>query len=110
MERNILFWKIMIDSELNQMIKIWGKLIKHNKIIKDKVVTAGGGENYQQDLKKCIIVLCSEFDIEKPYWLPTNLKEYNRRGKTIFTQDNFIDRFPFDKFVIEELKTKNKKQ
>ncbi|MHC6178734.1 hypothetical protein ACYUJ6_02570 [Clostridium sp. JNZ X4-2] len=85
------------------MIRIWGKIIKNNKIVKDRVVEFTGSGNYQQNLKNSIIELCSEFDIEKPYWLPANLDEYNRRSKTTFTQDNFMDEFPFDKFAIEEL-------
>ncbi|MEY8000433.1 hypothetical protein AB8U03_09550 [Clostridium sp. Mt-5] len=91
------------------MIRIWGKIIKNNKIVKDKVVEFTGSGNYQQDLKNSIIELCNKFDIEKPYWLPGNLDEYNKRSKTIFTQDNFMDEFPFDKFVIEELDSDNTK-
>ncbi|HBC97984.1 MAG TPA: hypothetical protein DC034_14480 [Clostridium sp.] len=92
------------------MTKLWGKLIKNNRIVKDKVITLDSGEDYQEDLKNCIIKICSEFDIEKPYWLPTNLDEYNRRRKTTFNQDNFIDRFPFDKFVIEEINAKKRRK
>ncbi|AGY76761.1 MULTISPECIES: hypothetical protein [Clostridium] len=85
------------------MLKIWGKLVKHNKIIKDEVVVSEDGENYQEDLKSCILELCRKFDIEKPYWLPANLEEYNRRSKTSFNSDNFIDEVEFDKFEIEEI-------
>ncbi|OBR89841.1 hypothetical protein CLRAG_38180 [Clostridium ragsdalei P11] len=85
------------------MLKIWGKLVKHNKIVKDEVVVSEGGENYQENLKSCILELCRKFDIEKPYWLPANLEEYNRRSKTSFNSDNFIDEFEFDKFEIEEI-------
>ncbi|ADK13562.1 hypothetical protein [Clostridium ljungdahlii] len=85
------------------MLKIWGKLVKHNKIVKDEVVALEGGENYQENLKSCILELCRKFDIEKPYWLPANLEEYNRRSKTSFNSDNFIDEFEFDKFEIEEI-------
>lgn len=88
------------------MLKIWGKLIKDNKIIKDEVVEVDIERSYQDNLKVCLIEICHKMDIEKPYWLPYNLDEYNKRGKTIFTQDNFIEKIDFDKFEIMELKQK----
>lgn len=47
------------------MLKIWGKLVKHNKIVKDEVVALEGGENYQENLKSCILELCRKFDIDR---------------------------------------------
>jgi hypothetical protein len=85
------------------MIKIWGKIMKDNKIVKDAVVTAEGGETYQDNLKSCIEELCYKFDIQKPYWLPKNMEEYNNRGKTIFNYHNFMEEINFDKFVIAEI-------
>lgn len=85
------------------MLRVWGKIVKNNKIIKDNVVTSDEPESYQENLKLCIIELCNEFDIQKPYWLPNNLDEYNKRSKTIFNQHNFIEEIDFDMFVIEEL-------
>lgn len=90
------------------MIKIWGKILKNNKIIKDLVVTSDIEGSYQENLKECITVLCDKFDIQKPYWLPTNLEEYNRRNKTVFNYHNFMEEIDFDKFVIQELDLKKK--
>ncbi|MBV4425472.1 hypothetical protein [Clostridium tyrobutyricum] len=87
-------------------MKIWGRIVDRNKIIKDKVVELNDQEDYQDSLKKCIYEICRDFDMERPYWLPSNVDEYNTRRKTIFTKDNFIDEFDFDKFVIEEIKEK----
>ena len=88
------------------MLRIWAKLMKNNKIMNDEVVTSNIEGGYQENLKLCITELCNKLDIAKPYWLPANLEEYNRRGKTIFNQDNFIEEIDFDRFVIEELDTK----
>jgi hypothetical protein len=90
------------------MLRLWGKIVKNNKIIKDEVVTFDLEGSYQEDLKACITSLCEKFDIAKPYWLPTNMEEYNRRGKTIFNYHNFMDEIDFDRFVIEELVDKKK--
>lgn len=85
------------------MLRIWGKLIKDNKIIKDKVVELALNDTYQQALKEAIIEMCKELDISKPYWLNHNLEEYNTRNKTSFDENNFIEEIEFDKFEIEEL-------
>ena len=85
------------------MIKIWGKVMKNNKIIKDAVVTSDLDASYQENLKACIIELCEKFDISKPYWLPTNLEEYNKRHKTTFNLHNFMDEIDFDRFIITEI-------
>jgi hypothetical protein len=88
------------------MIKIWGKIVKNSKIIKDEVVTSDLASSYQDNLKACITELCEKFDIAKPYWLPTNLEEYNKRSKTTFTAHNFMEDIDFDKFMIAEIEEK----
>ena len=86
------------------MLKIWGKLIKDNRIIKNEVSISEIGDNYQENLKMCITELCYKFDISTPYWLRPNINEYNKRHKTSFDQNNFIEEIDFDHFMIEELK------
>lgn len=88
------------------MLKIWAKVIKNNKIIRDEVFTSDLEGGYQENLKLCITELCNKLDISKPYWLPANLEEYNKRNKTTFNQNNFIEEIDFDRFIIEELDTK----
>lgn len=84
-------------------IKIWGKIIKRTKIVKDEVVEINIDGSYQENLKACITELCSILDIPRPYWLPPNVKEYNIRRKTSFNSNHFIEEIDFDKFVIQEL-------
>lgn len=88
------------------MVKIWGRLVKNNKIMVDEVVTSDIEGSYQDNLKACIIELCNKFDISKPYWLPKNMEEYNKRSKTAFNEHNFVEELNFDKFIIEELEDK----
>ena len=89
-------------------MRLWGKLVKNNKIIKDNAVPLIVKDDYQAALKEAIIQLCDSFDIAKPYWLNKNLNEYNRLGKTSFNKDNFIEEIEFDKLIIEELEDKKK--
>jgi len=90
------------------MLKICGTLIKDNRIIKDEVSMSETEDSYQENLKMCITELCYKFDVATPYWLKSNINEYNRRHKTSFDENNFIEEIYFDKFIIEELKPNEK--
>lgn len=85
------------------MIRLWGKIINNNKIVDHIEAICTENIDYQQQLKKCITEICYKFDIQKPYWLPKNLEEYNKHKRTSFQQDNFIEEIDFDRFEIEVL-------
>lgn len=87
------------------MLRLWGKLIKNNRIILQEV-SIFEDEDYQKELKQCITEICYKMDIQKPYWLPKNLDEYNRVKRTVFDQDNFIEEIEFDKLEIVVLEEK----
>jgi len=90
------------------MLKIWGTLIKDNRIIRDEVSMSETEDSYQKNLKMCVTELCYKFDVATPYWLKANINEYNKRHKTSFDKNNFIEEIYFDKFIIEELKPNEK--
>ena len=49
--------------------------------------------------------ICYEFDLSKPIWLDSTIRDFQLHDKTRFTQDNFIDTIDFDFLeihVIEE--------
>lgn len=88
------------------MFRVWGKLIKDNKLICDKTVCI---EDYTMTrtnkVYKALEELCYEFDLAKPIWLKTNQQEFIRHAKTRFTKDNFVETIEFDYLdfqVIEE--------
>ncbi|MCR5701617.1 MAG: hypothetical protein K6G76_05665 [Lachnospiraceae bacterium] len=87
-------------------MRIWGKLMKDNHLIKDIVV-----ENYDYNLSRTKKVfqaldeMCYEFDLAKPIWLETNKEDFIRRSRTRFTKDSFVEDIEFDYLdfhVIEE--------
>lgn len=88
------------------MFRLWGKLYKENKLIKDTVVCID--DDAQSRTKKIFDSLeqiCNEFDLGKPIWLEANIKDFKRLDKVRFTQDNFIEAIEFDYLeihVIEE--------
>lgn len=88
------------------MFRLWAKVFKENRMIKDMVVC-----NEQEELKRtqkifdAIDQVCNAYDLSKPIWLDSTIQEFKRHDKVRFTQDNFIDRIDFDYLeihVIEE--------
>ena len=44
---------------------------------------------------------CHDWDLPKPIWLQSNVKEFKQRSKTRFGQDSFIEKIDFDWFEIQ---------
>ncbi len=78
-------------------MRIWGKLIKDNRLIKDYVA-----ENYDTSLNRtrkvyaCLDEMCYEFDLPKPIWLESNKKDFILHDRTRFRQESFIEGVNFD--------------
>ena len=88
------------------MFRIWGKLIKDNKMLRDHTVCI---EDYSMSrtskVYKALDELCLEFDLAKPIWLDINKKDFICHARTRFTKDSFIEDVDFDYLdfqVIEE--------
>ncbi len=88
------------------MFRIWGKIIKDNKLVKDMVVeieddTISRTKKVYQALDK----ICDTYSLSTPIWLDINKKDFIRQSRTRFTKDNFIYDIDFDYLdfqVIEE--------
>lgn len=88
------------------MFRIWGKLMKENKLVKDMVVEI---EDYTisrtQKVYQALDEICYTFDLAKPIWLETNKEDFIRQSRTRFTRDCFMEDIDFDYLdfqVIEE--------
>lgn len=88
------------------MFKLWAKIFKDNRMLRDMVVENTSAElNRTKKVFEAIDDICYEFDLSKPIWLDHNIEEFKRIDKTRFTSDNFIDSINFDFLeihVIEE--------
>lgn len=88
------------------MFRIWGKIMKNNRLVRDMVVeiddyTLSRTKKVYQALDE----MCYEFDLAKPIWLETNIDDFIRHARTKFTKDSFIEDIDFDYLdfqVIEE--------
>lgn len=64
------------------MFRMWGKLIKDNHLLKD--ITACRSDYSQsrtQMVFDCLDEICYEFDLEKPIWLDSNIKDFKLHAK-----------------------------
>ncbi|CUH91634.1 hypothetical protein [Herbinix luporum] len=88
------------------MFRLWAKIFKDNRMIKDMVVSNDNPNlRRTQKIFSAIDDICSAFDLPKPIWLDSTIADFKRYDKTRFVQDNFIEPIDFDYLeihVIEE--------
>lgn len=84
------------------MFKLWGKITKNNKTLKDLVIPI---EDPHLNRTKKILLgvenLCLDFDIQVPMWFEKNKKDMRYFSRTSFHKDQFIEQISFDSFDIE---------
>ena len=79
------------------MFRMWGKIFKENRLVKDIVIENDSTEQTRtQKVFAAIESMCYEFDLSKPIWLDSTIKDFQIHDKTRFTQDNFIEAIDFD--------------
>lgn len=86
-------------------MRIWAKLFKDNHMIKDYVYEDYSCETRTHKVFKGLDEVCREFDLPRPIWLDSNVKDFKRNSKTRFRQDCFIEEIPYDFlefYIIEE--------
>jgi hypothetical protein len=84
------------------MFRIWAKLIKDTRVLKDTVIC-----NSDYSLSRTTMVfsaledICYQFDLGKPIWLTATVSQFKKHSKARFTQDNFIEHIEFDFLEIQ---------
>lgn len=88
------------------MFRLWAKVFKENRMIKDMVVCNDNqGLRRTQKIFEAIDEICHAYDLSKPIWLNSTIEDFKRHDKVRFTKDNFMDQIDFDYLeihVIEE--------
>jgi hypothetical protein len=87
------------------MFRLWGKIFKDNRLIKDTVIINDTTDTRTNKILKALEDICVEFDLGKPIWLDLNINEFKVQGKTRFYSDSFIESIDFDYLeihIIEE--------
>ncbi len=86
-------------------MRIWGKIFKDNRLIRDTVAELPGEGTRTQKILEGLRTICLTLDLAEPIWLDVNIKEFQRIAKTRFRQDSFLETVGFDYLefqIIEE--------
>ena len=87
------------------MFRLWGKMIKDNKLLRDTVICDDSNDTRTHKIFHALDEICHEFDLSKPIWLDSTIADFKKHDKARFYQDNFVDSIEFDYLeihVIEE--------
>lgn len=84
------------------MFRLWGKIITNGKIKKDIVIINEDVLlNRTAKIFKALEEICYEFDLSKPIWLDSSVREFSKHSKVKFTKDSFIEVIDFDHLEIQ---------
>lgn len=86
-------------------MKIEAKIYKANRTINQVTIEkTTEGESFVGDLEWCLVQACKALDIPIPLWLDKNTKEFAKFRQTVFFEEQFIDKVPFNRYQIKLLK------
>lgn len=83
------------------MIKIWGKILINEKIIKHKSVEINPKTTSFFEMLKTV---SEQLGISTPVLLDKHVYDFNVFGFCVFKPDDFVENVIFDKFVLERIK------
>lgn len=84
------------------MFRLWAKIWKENHLIKDTVIENDDNTlNRTRKVFAAIDSVCYEFDLSKPIWLDSTIREFKEHDKVRFSRDNFVDQIDFDYLEIQ---------
>ena len=70
------------------MFRVWGKLFKDNRMLKDLTICDDSQDTRTHKVLHALDEMCYAFDLSKPIWLDSNVREFQRHAKTRFRQDS----------------------
>ena len=85
------------------MFRLWGKTVKNNRVRQDTVIENNREDTRTHKVFDALNEICFQFDLSRPIWLDSNVKEFQRHKKTRFLPDNFIESVDFDYLEISVL-------
>ncbi len=82
------------------MVRIWAKIMKDHKIVKDCVLEKAEKFNYAK-MFDYLTEICETLDIPTPVLLKTHIFNYAKFNHTRFPASDFIESVDFDMLWIE---------
>ena len=85
------------------MFRLWAKIFKNNHMLRDTVICDSREDTRTHKVFRALDEVCSQFDLERPLWLDTNVREFRQHAKARFYSDSFIEQIDFDYLEIQML-------
>ena len=82
------------------MVRIWAKVMKKDKIVKQYMFEREGVTDYSQ-FYDYVHEICLNLDVSTPIIIKTHLFNYAKYNNVRFTKDDFVEKIDFDKLVLE---------
>lgn len=92
------------------MFKVWGKVIRSNRIIESIDIEDQSTESLEKKFKKSLEKICYKLDLSVPLWLAIHDKELMSFKRATFTASDFVEAVDFDKLEVDLISTDEKKQ
>ena len=87
------------------MFRLWGKIFKDNRMLRDTVICDDTEDTRTHKIFNALDECCYEFNLSRPIWLDSTIRDFKRHSKARFTKDAFVEEIEFDYLeihVIEE--------
>lgn len=84
-------------------MRIWFKIYSDARLIANETIDNFDDDTRTHKIFNSLDKACEIFDLSKPIWLDSNVKEFQKSSRTRFTKDNFIDDIEFDYMEIQVL-------
>ncbi len=78
------------------MFRLWARLFKNNHMLRDTVMEDTSDDTFTHKVFHAMDQVILEFDLSKPLWLDSNIRDFQKHARTRFTRDNFVDEIDFD--------------
>lgn len=82
------------------MVKIWGKVMSEEKVVKHAVIEVDESNCTFFDMLRTI---SEKLDIPTPVLLNKHVNDFNLFNLSIFNTDDFIQPVQFSKFIIQNI-------
>ena len=82
------------------MVRIWAKVMKKDKILKQFIYEKEGMTDYSI-FYEYLRDICEKLDIPTPVLIKTHLFNYAKYNVVRFKVDDFVESIDFDKLVLE---------
>ena len=82
------------------MIRIWAKVIKKNKILRQFMLEKTESMDYS-NFYGYLREICENLDVPTPVLIKTHLFNYAKYNSVRFRADDFVEKIDFDKLELE---------